>query len=72
MRPIVTDGAAWSVCLLFGLSVTIVSPAKTTEPIEMSFETWTRVGTRNRVFDGRGSQLPQEGQFQGEKGWPIL
>jgi len=33
MRPIVTDVVAWSV----GLSVTIVSPAKTAEPIEMPF-----------------------------------
>jgi len=36
MRPIVTvrDRVAWSVCR----SVTIVSPAKTAEPIEMSLE----------------------------------
>ena len=33
MRPIVTDGVALSV----GLSVTVVSPAKTAEPIEMPF-----------------------------------
>jgi len=33
MRPIATDGVAWSVCL----SVTIVSSAKTAEPIEMAF-----------------------------------
>jgi len=33
MRPIVTDGVAWSV----GLSVTILSPAETAESIEMSF-----------------------------------
>jgi len=31
------------VCLTFGLSVTIVSPAKTAEPIEMSFGMWTRM-----------------------------
>jgi len=31
MRPIVTDRVAWSV----GRSVTIVSPAKTAEPIDM-------------------------------------
>jgi len=40
-----------SVCL-FCLSVTIVSPAKTAEPIDMSFELWTRVGTKNHVLDG--------------------
>ena len=33
MRPIVTDRVAWSV----GLSVTLVSPAKTAAPIEMPF-----------------------------------
>ena len=32
VRPIVTDGVAWSV----GRSVTIVSPAKTAEPTEMT------------------------------------
>jgi len=37
MWPIVTDGVAWSV----GLSVTIVSPAKTAKPIEMPFGLWT-------------------------------
>jgi len=43
-----------------GLSVTISSPAKTAEPIEMPFELWTRVGPRNHVFDG-GSDPPFEG-----------
>jgi len=33
MRPIVTDGVAWSV----GLSVTVVSPAIKAEPIEIPF-----------------------------------
>ena len=32
------------------LSVMIVSPAKTAEPIEMPFGVWTRVGPRNHVF----------------------
>jgi len=41
MRPIVTDrGVAWSVYL----SVTLVSPAKTAEPIEMPFGLRTWVG----------------------------
>ena len=48
MRPIVTDRVAWSV----GLSVTIMSHAKTVEPIEIQFGLWTRVGPRNRVLDG--------------------
>jgi len=30
-----------------GLSVTIVSPAKSAEPIDMSLGMWTRVGPRN-------------------------
>jgi len=36
------------VCLL----VTFVSPAKTAEPIEMSFGWRTRVGPLNHVLDG--------------------
>jgi len=41
MRPVVTDRVAWLVCL----SDTIVSAAKTAEPIEMPFGSfWTRVG----------------------------
>jgi len=45
MRPIVTDRLAWSV----GQSVTLVSPAKTAEPIEMPFGLWAWMGPRNRV-----------------------
>jgi len=45
MRPIVTNRVAWSV----GLSVTVVSPAKTAEPIEKSFGLWARIGPRNHV-----------------------
>ena len=30
----------------------IVSPANTTEPIEMPFGIWTLVGQRNHVLDG--------------------
>ena len=40
LRPILTHGVAWSVCR----SVTIVSPTKAAEPIEMPFGLWTRVG----------------------------
>jgi len=40
MRPIVIDRVAWSVCL----SVTLVSPAKTAEPIEIPFWLRIRVG----------------------------
>ena len=36
------------VCL--SVSWSVVSPAKTAEPIKMPF--WTRVGTKNHVLDG--------------------
>jgi len=42
MRPIVTDG----------MSVAIVSPAKTAEPIEMPFGVWSRMGPVKHVLDG--------------------
>jgi len=45
MRPILKDGVAWSV----GRSVTVMSPAKTAEPIDMSFGLWSLVGQRNHV-----------------------
>jgi len=54
MRPIVTDRLAWSVCRLVrrsvGRPVTLVSSAKTAEPIEMLFELRTRVGPGNHVL----------------------
>ena len=56
MRPIVTDRVAWSVCLSVGLYVTIVSPAKTAEPIEMTFGCrlgWAQ-GTMSRSYHGKG------------------
>jgi len=46
--------------------VTLVSPAKTAEPIEMPFGLRTLVGPGNHVLDG--VQIPHEkGQFLGEK-----
>ena len=41
------------VCRSVRLSVTIVSPAKTAEPIEMPFGIGTWAGPRNRVLGGR-------------------
>jgi len=41
-----------SVCRSVGRSVTLVSPAKTDKPIEMTFGLRTRVGPRNHVNDG--------------------
>jgi len=62
MRPIVTDQVAWSVGLSDGLSVTLVSPAKTAAPIEMPFGFRTRVGPKNHVLDG--VHIPHgKGQF---------
>jgi len=40
------------VCQSVGLSVTLVSPAKTAEPIEMPFGLWAWMGLRNHVLDG--------------------
>jgi len=48
MQPIVTDRAVRSV----GPSVTLVSPAKMAEPIEMPFGLRARIGCRNLVLDG--------------------
>ena len=48
MLPILTtDREAWSV----GVSVTLVSPAKTAAPIEMPFRLWAWMGRRNLVLD---------------------
>ena len=41
-----------AVCLLVGLSVTIVSRSKTAEPIDMPFWVWTRVGPGNNLLHG--------------------
>jgi len=60
MQPIVTDRVAWSVCR----SVTIVSPAKTAEPIEMWFGMQTQLGQRNHMLD-RGPDTPAKVQFWG-------
>ena len=54
------------VCLSVSLSVTIVSPAKMGEPIEMPFGLWTPVGPGNHMLDG--GQYPQmlRGNFEGK------
>jgi len=59
-----------SVGLSVGLSVTIVSPAKTAKAIEIPFGLWTPVGPRNRVLDGVQISL-RRGNFE-EKGRPIV
>jgi len=60
MRPILTDRVAWSVGLSVGLSVTLLSPAKTAAPIEMPFGLRTWVGPGNHVLD-EGPYPPWEG-----------
>jgi len=66
MRPILTDRVAWSV----GLSVTIVSPAKTATPIELPFELRTQMGRKNHALDG--VQIPMgKGNFEEERGVPL-
>ena len=62
MRPIVTDRVAWSV----SLSVTLVSPAKIAEPIEMPFGLTIQMGPGNHVLDG-GPDIPWEGAILWER-----
>jgi len=62
----------WSVGLSIGLSVTLVSPAKTAAPILMPFGLRTRVVPMNHVLDG-GPDPPWEGAIlRGWKGHPIV
>ena len=70
MRPIVTDQVTWSVGLSVGLSLTLVSPAKMAEPIEIPFGLRIRVGPRNHVLDGV-QITPGEGAILG-KGTSIV
>ena len=59
-----------SIVVCLSLSVTIVSPTKMAEPIEMPFGLWARMGPRNHVLDG----VPDprwEGAIFGERGGPL-
>jgi len=47
-------------------SVTVVSPAKATEPIGTPFRLWIPVGPRNHVLDW-GLHLPLEGAILGKE-----
>ena len=64
MQPIVTDHVAWSI----SQSVTVVSPAKTAEPIEMPFRLRAHVDPRNHVLygdpdpRGKGNFAPSHGE----------
>ena len=71
MQPIVTNRVVWSVYLSVCRSVTLVSPAKIAEPIEMLFGFRTLVGPGNNVLDG-GPDIPMgRGNFLGETGVPL-
>ena len=60
------------VCPSVCLSVTLVSPAKTAEPIEMPFGLRTWVIPRDHVLDG-GSDPPMgRGKLLGENGRPVV
>jgi len=51
-------------------SVTLVSPAKSVEPIEMPFGLRTQVGQRNHVLDGSLDPPMERGNFEG-RGGPL-
>jgi len=71
MRPIATDGVAWSVCLSVCLSVCRSvchhrEPCKTAELIEMPFGLRTRVGQR-KLYE-MGVPIPMgRGILRGKK-----
>jgi len=57
-----------AVCLSAGLSLTIVSYAKTAEPMELPFEIWSQVGPRKKMYYD-GVQIPHvKGNFKGKTG----
>jgi len=59
-------------CSMVCQYITIVSPAKAAEPIEKPFGLWIRMGPRNHVLDGGPDPLMRKGNFEGEKGRPIV
>ena len=69
MWPIITDKVVWSICCL---SVTIMSPAKTTEPIAMLFGLQTVVGPMNHVLDGGPDNPMRSSNFEEQKRQPIV
>jgi len=54
------------VCRFVCLSVTLVSPAKTTKTIEMTFGLRTQVGVGIRVLDGVQIPPMARGNFEGK------
>jgi len=53
-------------------SVTLVSPTKTAESLEMPFGLRSRVGPRNHVLDGGQHPPIRRGNFEGEMRRPIV
>ena len=55
----------WSsvVHLSVGMSVTIVTPTKTAESIEVPFAEWTLVGPSNHALDGGRCTLALRGEY---------
>jgi len=75
LRPIVFQLSSM-VCLSVHLSVTVVSPAKTAQPIEMQPESLTPFGLRTRVAKGTmylmGPDPPWQGAvLRGRRGGPL-
>jgi len=52
-------------------SVTLVSPAKMAELIEMPFELSTQVGSGNHVLDRAPDPPMGRGNFEGKRGIPL-
>jgi len=67
MRSIVTDRVAWPVGRSVGLSVTLASPGKTAELIEVPFGLRTRVGSGNHTLDADPDPLLETGNFEGKR-----
>jgi len=61
MPPVVTDRVPWAFVWSAGLSVTVVSSAKTYGPIKMPFGLRTRVGPRNHVLMQSGMRASTGG-----------
>jgi len=61
----VTNQVAWSDGLSVSWSVTVVSPAKMAEPIEMPFGMLSWVNPRNHVLDGGADAPTVRGTFRG-------
>jgi len=53
------------------LSVTVLSPAETTEPIKIPFGLRTQVAPRNQILDGVPHPPMGRGTFEGGRGIPL-